>query len=101
MDRITSHMVILSRNIEAMSEDVGQISGLFGEMDQYVDNIGSLSGDISDHMNTMEPFVANMVDMNLAARILSANTQTMGLHMNRLNYNVGRPLSFMNTLSPW
>lgn len=42
-----------------------------------------------------------MKSMNTSTKILTVATRNMQYDMSRLNDNVGRPMSFMNTFMPW
>ena len=56
---------------------------------------------ISTKLDTLPHLLINIAEMNQAMKAMTANTAFMSRDMGIMNQNVGRPLNFMNSFSPW
>ncbi|MGI9320899.1 MAG: hypothetical protein ACR2O5_05750 [Thiogranum sp.] len=52
-------------------------------------------------LNTLPHLLFNISEMNQTMKAMTANTAFMSRDMGMMNQNVGRPMSFMNSFSPW
>lgn len=112
---MSNHMAELSRNIATMTgqitvlvERIDSMDGHITNMDQ---NIGAITGSIDDVNRSMDTMTVNIVDMNIsmkgmtqsiaemthAMRSMNANTGLMSRDINQM----GRPMNFMNSFTPW
>jgi uncharacterized protein YoxC len=101
MGTLSNHMATLSRSVAVMSDRVSEMTTTVDTMTQHVENIDVIMADISRKLNTMEPLLANIADMNLSMRAMTSSAGVMSRDMSQMNYNIGRPMSFMNMFSPW
>ena len=98
---VDSHMTVLAGNMQSVSENMGQLTANVRTM--------TVSLDAIDHkVGTLEPMLANMDSMDqaiqtmtVATRSMSNSTYNMQYDMARMNHNIGRPMSFLNTFMPW
>ena len=63
---------------------------------------------IDNKVATLEPMLANLDSMDGAIQSMTHATHTMGrstqymqVDLARMNNNIGRPMSFMNSFMPW
>lgn len=98
---MSGHMADLSKNIATMT---GQITVLVDKIDSMESHIASMDGDTSN-MNTnifavnrsVENMTLNISEMNQSMRAMTVNTGVMSRDINQM----GRPMDFMNSFSPW
>ncbi len=91
---VDSNMTVLSSNMQSVAENMGQLSG----------NIRTMTGNvesIAQQVAYLEPIKTNMDSMDRSIRTMSVTTKSMQSDMALMNYNVSRPMSFMNTFMPW
>jgi prophage DNA circulation protein len=91
---VDSNMTVLSSNMQAISDHMGKMAGDVGSISGSVENI-------STEVAFLEPIKTNMDNLDRSIRTMSATTQNMQNDMSLMNYNVSRPMSFMNTFMPW
>lgn len=91
---VDSNMTVLASNMQAVSDNMGRLVG-------DVRNISGSVENISDRVAYLEPIKTNMDNLDRSIRNMSATTQNMQNDMALMNYNVSRPMSFMNTFMPW
>ena len=98
---VDNNMSVMSSTMERVSRNMEQMTANVRAMTVSLDSI--------DHkVGTLEPMLANMGSMDEAMKSMSAATQAinaaahnMQFDMSRMNHNIGRPMSFMNSFLPW
>lgn len=98
---VDTNMTTLAGNMQNVSENMSQLTQNIRAMTISMDSI--------DHkVATLEPMLANldsmddaMQSMTYATHSMGRSTQHMQTDMSRMNQNIGRPMSFMNTFMPW
>ncbi len=98
---VDSHMSVLSSNMQNMSENMGQITTNIRTMTVSLDTIESRMATLKPILASMESMDRSIQMMNASTRDMSFTTRNMQYDMYRLNRNIGRPMSFMNTFMPW
>lgn len=101
LDAMSTHMADLSKNIATMT---GQISVMVEKMDsmethiRLMDgNIGNMSEDIKKVEQSMQTMTVSIFEMNQSMRSMTVNTGVMSRDINQM----GRPMDFMNSFTPW
>ena len=98
---VDSHMSVLSNNMQNMSENMGQMTSNIRTMTVSLDSIEHKMSTLQPILASMESMDQTMRMMNDSTRDMTRTTRYMQYDMSRLNHNIGRPLSFMNTFMPW
>lgn len=91
---VDENMTILSSNMQSVAENMGQLSN----------NIRLITGsveDISGQVAFLEPIKTNMDSLDKSIREMNVSTRNMQSDMALMNYNVSRPMTFMNNIMPW
>jgi methyl-accepting chemotaxis protein len=108
MGKMAERITALSINIDSMTieieriaTDIDQVSSHIATMDTSLGEVNDHMADISEKLNPMEPILANMIEMNRSMHGMTWSTGVMSRDMGQMNYNVGRPMSFMNKFMPW
>lgn len=98
---VDSHMTVLAGNMQSVSENMGQMTANVRTMTVSLDAIDKKVG-------TLEPMLVNIGSMDDAIKSITAATHTMSAathnmqyDMQRMNHNIGRPMSFLNAFMPW
>lgn len=94
MSSMTANIAQLTEEMKSISSDVNQIADNTNDMNTYLDVMKTDMGDISVKLNTLR-------HMNHAMGAMTTNTGIMSMDMNKMNKNVGRPMSMMNSFLPW
>ena len=98
---VDTHMSVLSSNMQSMSENMGQMTTNIRTMTVSLDSMEHKMGTLQPILASMESMDESMKSMNASTKVLTVATRNMQYDMSRLNENVGRPMSFMNTFMPW
>ncbi len=112
---MSNHMADLSRNIASMTGQITVLVDKIGSMDGHITtmdrNIGEITGNIGQVNNSMGTMTANISDMNIAMKGMSQNIAEMTRAMGAMTVNtgvmsrdinqMGRPMDFMNSFTPW
>jgi uncharacterized protein YoxC len=98
---VDSHMSVLSNNMQNMSENMGQITTNIRTMTVSLDSMEHKMGALQPILASMESMDKSMQMMNASTRDMTNTTRFMQYDMHRLNRNLGKPLSFMNSFMPW
>ena len=122
METMANNIERLSINIETMTGRIDQMAGNIKSMESHVDNMSANVtlmtaevDEISEKMNILAPMHANMLGMNQnmsamnkslltmnqSMRAMTVSTGAMSQTISAMNYNVGRPMSMMNSFFPW
>jgi len=100
LQTMSGNIESLSKNIHDMTGRMTEISEDVGQINLTMVKINSTMSDVSRKMNTLEPLLANISEMNMSMRAMTGSTGMMSRDMSNLNYNVGRPMSMFN-MFPW
>jgi hypothetical protein len=98
---VDTNMTILANNMQMVSNNMEQMTNNVRAMTVSLDSIDKQVG-------TLEPMLTNISSMDNAMNSMSRATNAInyaaqGMHvdMARMNNNIGRPMSFMNSFMPW
>lgn len=98
---VDTNMTKLAGNMQNVSDNMGLLTTNVRAMTVTLDSI-------DQNVGTLEPMLANMSSMDSAMRSMTVAThsiqnaaQNMRYDMSRMNHNIGRPMSFMNSFMPW
>lgn len=98
---VDTNMTTLAGNMQNVSENMSQLTANIRAMTVTMDSIDR-------KVATLEPMLANLDSMDGAIQSMTRSTHTMGqatqymqVDMARMNNNIGRPMSFMNSFMPW
>jgi len=98
---VDTNMTTLAGNMQNVSENMSQLTANIRAMTVTMDSIDR-------KVATLEPMLANLDSMDGAIQSMTQSTHTMGratqymqVDMARMNNNIGRPMSFMNSFMPW
>jgi methyl-accepting chemotaxis protein len=101
LDSMSKHMGLLSQNINTMTEQIMVLVERVDSMEQHIaamdGNIGALASDVGSMQQNVGQMTANVADMNQAMRAMTVNTGFMSRDINQM----GRPMDFMNSFTPW
>ncbi|WP_457671488.1 hypothetical protein [Thiolapillus sp.] len=101
VNSVDTHMSQMSSNMQSISEDMGTMAANIRTMTVSLDSIEHKVGALQPILASMESMEASMKSMSSSTRAMTVATRNMQVDMSRLNNNVGRPMSFMNTFMPW
>jgi len=98
---VDTNMTTLAGNMQNVSENMSQLTANIRAMTVTMDSI-------DNKVATLEPMLANLDSMDGAIQSMTHATHTMGrstqymqVDLARMNNNIGRPMSFMNSFMPW
>ena len=91
----------LSNNIAVMTGEVSAMRTHIAQLDSTIVVMQEDMSQISTKLDTLPHLLINIAEMNQAMKAMTANTAFMSRDMGMMNQNVGRPLNFMNSFSPW
>lgn len=98
---VDTNMTTLAGNMQNVSDNMSQLTANIRAMTVTMDSI-------DNKVATLEPMLANLDSMDGAIQSMTHATHTMGratqymqVDMARMNNNIGRPMSFMNSFMPW
>ncbi len=129
METMASQMLQVSGNLDELTGSVRNISVNLDDLTGSVKNMGDTMVLIADDVDTLPPMLGNLGEMKVSLRIMDQHMDEMnqnieimsgqvtnmtGLmssmtaathHINQgvsgMNQNIGRPMSFMNSMMPW
>ncbi|MBF0180595.1 MAG: methyl-accepting chemotaxis protein [Magnetococcales bacterium] len=96
MNRMTESVSGMSEDVRSMRTEVQQMNRHVAGMDQKMGQVSGKMDLMSRQMNTLEPIVINMHEMNRSMLFMTGTVANMGRDMNTL----ARPMEFMNTFIP-
>jgi len=106
--KMERNLATMSDNLATLSGNVGVMTDEVSEMKTYIANLDSSilvmqedMSHISTKLDTLPHLLFNISEMNQTMKAMTANTAYMSRDMGMMNQNVGRPMSFMNSFSPW
>lgn len=91
---MTSQITILVDKIDSMESNIASMQTHIASMDG---DTTSMSNDLTTVNETMKVMTQNIHEMNQSMRSMTVNTGIMSRDINQM----GRPMDFMNTFSPW
>jgi len=98
---VDTNMTTLAGNMQNVSENMSQLTANIRAMTVTMDSI-------DNKVATLEPMLANLDSMDGAIQSMTHATHSMGrsthfmqTDLSRMNNNIGRPMSFMNSFMPW
>lgn len=91
---VDSNMTVMSSNMQSMADNVNH-------MNANIRSMSSNMAEINQKVGTLEPMLTNIDSMDRSMQAMTLSTNYMSNDMNRLNRNIGRPMSVMNTFMPW
>jgi methyl-accepting chemotaxis protein len=98
---MSTHMGELSTNINTMTQTITVLVDKIDSMEQHIatmdGNIGTLAADVGTMRQSLGQMTVNVADMNQAMRAMTLNTGVMSRDINQM----GRPMDFMNSFTPW
>jgi uncharacterized phage infection (PIP) family protein YhgE len=129
METMASQMLQVSGNLDELTGSVRNISVNLDDLTGSVKNMGDTLVLISDDVDTLPPMLGNMGEIKLSLRIIdqhmadmnqnieimngqvsnmtglmssmTAATHYINQGVSGMNQNIGRPMSFMNSIMPW
>jgi methyl-accepting chemotaxis protein len=101
LQAMSTSMDQLSQNITIMTERITFLVDRVDSMEQHIatmdGNIGELVVDVGSMKQSVGQMSVNIADMNQAMRTITVNTGFMSRDINQM----GRPMDFMNSFTPW
>jgi len=112
---MSNYMADLSRNIGVMTGQITVLVEKIDSMDSHITNmdgnIGEITGTIGQVNQSMVAMTANISDMDISMKGMSQNIAEMTRAMGSMTVNtgvmsrdinqMGRPMNFMNSFTPW
>ena len=98
---MADHMADLSASINKMKVDVEKMTNHIARLDASIQIMQGDMGSISTKLDTLPPLLLNVSEMNQSMKAMTVNTGVMSHDMGRMNQNIGRPMSIMNSFAPW
>jgi len=102
---LTRDVSIVSANMQQIAANMAQITG---QMESVANNmavmrkdVGGMRAEVHNQSIAMGKVVSSMQDVNKSLTIMNASVDDMRRAMGAMNYNVSRPMSFMNSFVPW
>ena len=99
--RMSENLSSLSGNIGVMTDEVSEMKTYIAHLDSSITVMQEDMHHISTRLDTLPHLLFNMAEMNQTMKAMTANTAFMSRDMGMMNQNVGRPMNFMNSFSPW
>ncbi len=91
---VDSNMTLLASNMQAVSDNMGQLSANIRTIAVSVESI-------NDRVGTLEPMMRNIHAMQESMRSMTAATHSMSRDAAIMNQSISRPMSFFNSFMPW
>lgn len=108
MESMAMNITTLATNVAAMSQNVDELTQSIQTMNTnieamrgHTESMSASTGEMSRKLNALDPIQANMTVMSQTMRVMTTNTGVMSRDMSNMNYNIGRPMNFMNSFFPW
>jgi len=98
---MSKHISTISTNIDAMTTEIKDMKIHMAGMNSSILIMQKDMSTISTKLDTMPPLLLNISEMNQSMKAMTMNTGIMSQDIGRVNQNIGRPISFMNTFAPW
>ncbi|MBT2970098.1 MAG: hypothetical protein KME51_09360 [Candidatus Thiodiazotropha sp. (ex Ctena orbiculata)] len=101
LQSMSTNMGQLAKNINTMTNQITVLVGKIDSMEQHIatmdGNIGTLAVNVGSMRQNLDQMTVNIADMNQAIRMITVNTGFMSRDINQM----GRPMDFMNSFTPW
>lgn len=101
MQTMTHQITNMSKNMTVMQGDIEMLVKHISNMEHSFEKVNNNMDHISKRLDTLEPILENINQMNTALGAMTGNTAVMSRDMNTMNRNISRPLSIMNSMTPW
>lgn len=98
---VDTNMTTLAGNMQSVSENMGQLTTNIRSMTVSLDSINSKVGTLEPMLANMDSMEHSMRSLNVATHSITKSAHNMQVDMYRMNHNIGKPMSFMNTFMPW
>jgi hypothetical protein len=89
-----TNMTVMATTLKTIADDMAQISANVRTMSANADAM-------ANHMDTLEPMLTSMGNMERSIQGLALNTAFIRDDMSSMNHAIGRPMHFMNSVIPW
>jgi hypothetical protein len=93
-ENVDKNMDIMAGKITIMSANVNSMTGYVSTMSDSVEHMAV-------KMNNLDTMRITMEQMNVATQSMAHSADSMQNSMGAMNYNIGRPMSQMNSFMPW
>ena len=100
MSSLNTHIARMDKNIVLLRGDIDQMTRHIANMDGSMTAMRTDMASVSQKLNTMDPLLQNIAQMNQSIYAMTWNTGVMSEDMNRLNRSIGKPMRFMNNFLP-
>ena len=108
MSSLANNMKNLTINIDHMSANLADVATSMDTMMVDVNSMSKNMNKMAGDLSTMAPILAEMSAMNQSMRSMTQSvgfmTQSvtgMSRDVGMMNSNISRPMSFMNSFTPW
>lgn len=91
---VDSNMTVLAGNMQSVSDNMGNMTSNIKVMSDHM-------AEINQKVGTLEPMLATIGSMDRSMESMTQSTYVMRNDISRMNQNISRPMSFMNTFMPW
>ncbi|OOZ40778.1 hypothetical protein BOW53_06580 [Solemya pervernicosa gill symbiont] len=95
----------LTRDVQTVAANMNAISNnmkvVTVHMQAVSDNMHEIRGTIDRQANSMDDVVTHMSQMNHTMRLMTGSVDLMRRDIGSMNYNVSKPMNFMNNFVPW
>ncbi len=91
----------LTQDVSSLARNVGQLTSSIDRMVVNMDTVATNMNGISTQMEALEPMRISISSMEQSTRMMAMSTENMRQHIGALNYNIGRPMSTINSFFPW
>jgi len=88
---VAAHMSSISNNMKVVTVHMQNVS----------DNMFEIRGSVGELAASMKTTENNMTEMNHTMKVMTGSMDMMRRDIGSMNYNVSRPMSFMNSFVPW
>ncbi|MCW8847789.1 MAG: hypothetical protein OQK19_03480 [Sedimenticola sp.] len=91
---VDSNMTVLAGNMQSVSDNMGNMTSNIKVMSDHM-------AEINQKVGTLEPMLVTIGSMDRSMESMTQSTYIMRNDISRMNQNISRPMSFMNTFLPW
>lgn len=108
MASLSNNLKNLTINIDHMSANLADVATSMDTMTMDVNRMAVRMEKIAQDLDTMEPILEEMVAINSSMKsmdrsvgFMTTSMSGMQRDMGVMNNNISRPMSFMNSFTPW
>jgi uncharacterized protein YoxC len=88
-------------HMEALANNISDLNQNISLMAQHMDTISTSVADMSHKLDTLDPMLTRLADMEKSMRVMTGGVDQMRQDMSAMNQNFGRPMNLMNRVAPW